>query len=142
MDKRTAIIALLAMTHAVGQERPRPNPVALLRDPVIVHADLPLYPAVALAAHLSGPVDVTVRIENGTVIDARASGGTPFLEEPSLKNARSWRFQGDTNGVLHIRYVYRISGKPEVDPGSASIRIRLPNEVLITSKPVKPTQLH
>ena len=73
MCERIAVVVFAIIRQAVGQEIPQPKPEAALVNPVVVHADLPLYPAVALSAHLSGPIDVAVQVENGAVIELGAA---------------------------------------------------------------------
>jgi protein TonB len=53
----------------------------------------PVYPAVAKAARVSGPVKVHVVInEQGEVTEAEIVSGLPMLNLPSLRAARQWRF--------------------------------------------------
>lgn len=53
----------------------------------------PAYPAIARAAHASGPVIVQVLIdEEGNVVDARAVSGHPLLQAASVAAAREAKF--------------------------------------------------
>jgi TonB family protein len=53
----------------------------------------PVYPAVAKAARVIGPVKVQVVInEQGEVTEAEIVSGLPMLNLPSLRAARQWRF--------------------------------------------------
>jgi len=53
----------------------------------------PAYPAIAKAAHASGPVQVVVTIsEEGRVIEAYAASGNPLLRTAAVEAARQWVF--------------------------------------------------
>jgi hypothetical protein len=53
----------------------------------------PIYPPIALAAHVSGEVELTIRLRpDGTVDSAVAGAGPAMLREPAVGRARQTQF--------------------------------------------------
>ncbi len=82
----------------------------------------PEYPAVAKAAGVQGPVQVTVVIdEMGNVISSQPISGHPLLREAAIKAANEWKFKpsqvdGQTvkvEGTLKFNFTLQ---KPVVPP--------------------------
>ena len=80
----------------------------------MTHKPVPAYPAIAKAAHVSGPVNVEVLIdEQGSVVSARAVGGHALLRVAAEQAARQARFSptklGDqpvkVSGVITFNFV-------------------------------------
>ena len=60
----------------------------------VTHAVLPIYPAYALQAHVTGTVEIGLGVSpNGDVGSARVLMGHPMLITPALEAIRQWRFQ-------------------------------------------------
>jgi hypothetical protein len=70
----------------------------------------PTYPKVALAAHISGDVDLTVEIRpDGTVASAKANNGPPLLTQPAIDSASHshYQCQGCTSSQFsHLVYSF------------------------------------
>jgi TonB family protein len=76
----------------------------------------PPYPAIAISAHVSGSVRVSVLIdENGNVISATAVSGHPFLRAAAVEAARGARFGPTLHGGKPVKVsgvlVYNFVGK-------------------------------
>ena len=79
--------------------RPEPSPRAPLRvggdiqPPVKVRHVAPVYPGLALQAHVSGIVILEAVIaEDGAVRDVKVLRGKPLLDEAAVEAVRQWRF--------------------------------------------------
>src|ERR1700735_3527522 len=81
--------------------------------PQLISADLPNYPAIAKAAHITGWLKIQIKLEKGSIISTKVLNtearddkshvfkqGLPFLTEPTLTNLKSWRFDPDANGAF------------------------------------------
>lgn len=124
--------------------------------PAVFHADLPLYPPIARAVHVTGKVDIQVVVEKGAVVDAEVKSividshnGPPlsqegtrkigqFLSNPSLANIKSWQFETEGHTTFVVKYVYRIKGKQTALPENPKVEIDLPL-IVVTVRPFKPT---
>jgi hypothetical protein len=54
----------------------------------------PEYPAIALAAHVFGTVDLTVNLsKDGTIDSAEALAGLPMLKQPAMESAKQAQFE-------------------------------------------------
>lgn len=61
------------------------------RYPVLT---MPIYPRVALTAHISGTATIQVTVEHGTVAGAQVkSSSSPFLSNPAIANVKTWQFE-------------------------------------------------
>ncbi len=71
------------------------GPITLSGDSVrVLHQVDPIYPALAMAAHLQGQVVVRMTIdEHGQPSDVEAISGPQAFQGPALKAARQWRFE-------------------------------------------------
>lgn len=106
--------------------------------PKLIHAELPLYPAVAWTAHISGTVEIRVIVERGAVVDAQLkSNGSPYLSNPSLANVKGWQFQSEDRTTFLVTYVYKIEGEETKLPENPKIELNLPRIVKVTARPFK-----
>lgn len=65
----------------------------LIRQPQRTHYVAPVYPPIALSAHISGIVILeTVIGENGTVDDVRVLRSVPLLDQAAIDAVRKWTF--------------------------------------------------
>jgi TonB family protein len=105
---------------------------------MVVHADVPLYPSLALAAHQSGTVRLRISVKQGAVLSADAlSSAPPILQQAAKDNVSTWRFTPDVNGALEVKYIYELEEADRVVPENPRISMQLPSVVRITAKPVK-----
>ena len=101
----------------------------------------PEYPAVAKAAGVQGPVQVTVVIdEQGNVISSQPVSGHPLLREAAIKAANEWKFKpSQVNGQPvkvegNLKFNFTLQGP--VAPATAS-----PAEPALSYAPAWTTQL-
>jgi len=106
---------------------------------IVVHADVPLYPQLAVQARVSGVVHLHVLVDNGVV--TKAEPETQEQIEPlvaaATENVRTWRFASGAKGTFSVTYKYELE-KVEV-PRSVNPQIvmHLPTSVTITAWPVE-----
>ena len=84
--------------------------VGIPADNVTTRHPTPEYPRTALNLHISGDVLVTVRIENGKVIESSATSKSPMLADSARRWVDyQWKFKPTLNGVFTIPISYRES---------------------------------
>jgi hypothetical protein len=109
--------------------------------PQLIHADIPLYPAIAWTAHISGTVEVRVTVERGSVVDVQVkASSSPFLANPTIANIKTWQFESEDRTSFLVKYVYEIKGKQTAVPENPRLELELPRLVRIIARPFKPTQ--
>ncbi len=70
----------------------------------------PVYPPLAKAAEVSGPVVVEVTVdEDGNVIAARAITGHPLLKDSAVAAARQWRFTPTMLSGVYVKVIGTIT---------------------------------
>jgi TonB-like protein len=107
--------------------------------PQLVHADVPLYPPIGLAARLSGTVRVKILVSNGAVVNAETdSSAHMILVNAAEKNVKTWQFTPDTNGSFELTYIYQLQTEEARSPENPRVEMQLP-VVKIIGRPVKRT---
>jgi outer membrane biosynthesis protein TonB len=77
-------------------------------DKVAVAHPVPEYPPTALRFHIDGHVQVTVKVQNGKIVEASASADAPILGLASKEwIVRCWKFKPDVTGVFTIPITYK-----------------------------------
>ncbi len=71
MFKRVVIGVFLLAASAFGQSTASTPATPATHYPNLIHAELPLYPPIARAAHITGTVEIQVVVEKGAVVDAQ-----------------------------------------------------------------------
>ena len=105
---------------------------------IVVHADVPLYPALALAARQSGTVRVRLSVKGGVVVSADAGSAAPsVLVYAAKQNVRTWQFAPDVTSTLDVTYVYELAKDESGVRENPRIEMQLPSLVRITARPVK-----
>lgn len=153
------VVVLFWAAFVFGQSPSDPSPPDATHYPRLIRADIPLYPAAARSAHLTGTVEIQVTVENGVVADATLKLGTvqsqvaaektrvnenqgrflPYLSLPSLANIKTWQFGPEERGTFIVKYVYRIEGEETSLPENPKVELHLPYLVTVTATPFKPT---
>jgi hypothetical protein len=124
--------------------------------PRLVGADLPRYPPIAEAAHVTGWIRIRLSIESGKVIrtevvsaetrargtDAVSAAGSPFLVNPTLETLKSWRFAPDVADSLVVTFTYGFAGSETDQPTNPSVEILPSLDVNITARPIKPVVMY
>jgi Gram-negative bacterial TonB protein C-terminal len=77
-------------------------------DKVTVSHPTPEYPRVALQLGIDGDVRVTVRVQNGKIVDASASADAPIIGLASKEwIVRCWKFKPEVTGTFTIPITYQ-----------------------------------
>ena len=77
-------------------------------DKVTIAHPTPEYPRVARQLGIDGNVRVTVRVQNGEIVEASASSGEPILRyEARQWIVRCWKFKPEVIGVFTIPITYK-----------------------------------
>lgn len=142
MKTRIFLLAVTLATVAPGQDRgthvPPADSNAADASLIVVHADVPLYPALAVAARQSGTVRVRLSVKGGAVVSADAEeSAPPVLVHAAKENARTWRFAPDVTSTLDVTYVYDLAKDETGVRENPRIEMQLPSLVRITARPVK-----
>src|SRR5260370_4095396 len=107
--------------------------------PLLVHADLPLYPVVAHTARITGKVEAQVTVKGGVVTDVKLEPGShPLLATAATENIKTWRFWPDSNAIFSTVFIYSIEGDEVLETQNPTIDLHLPKLVKITSMPTRP----
>jgi len=142
-------LLLLAPIFSFGQTSALPATQTL---PILRRADLPMYPPIAKAAHVTGEIVIRVTVQSGKVIkteivharvknrsqELMPESGAKWLTLPALENVKSWRFDTDVNSVIVVNYTYEIAGTATDNPTNPRVEISPSLDVNITARPVKP----
>ena len=102
---------------------------------VVVHGELPLYPALAKTARVSGSVQVQVTVKDGEVTETEAISGHPLLVSPTIKNIKTWKFVETVNATFTTTFEYRLEQAEAPEPANPKIELELPTLVKITARP-------
>jgi hypothetical protein len=77
-------------------------------DKVAVVHPVPEYPPTALQFHIDGHVRVTVKVQNGKIVDASASADAPIIGLASKEwIVRCWKFKPQVTGEFTIPITYK-----------------------------------
>jgi hypothetical protein len=139
MSKRTVLLLFFLTARAVAQDQAKTPVQESKPHPYLVHAELPLYPAIALFAHASGTVEIEATVENGSVVNTLVkSDSNGLLSQASVKNLRTWQFESGPSMTFRVKYIYVIEGAETALPENPKVELDLPWIVKLTAKPVKP----
>ncbi len=85
--------------------------VGIPENSVALRHPTPEYPRNALNLHISGDVVVTVRVENGEIMETTAdSHSSPLLADSATRwVANQWKFKPSVSGVFTIPISYKQS---------------------------------
>jgi TonB family protein len=125
-------IAILVTAPLISGQR---NDIA--RYPFLVHGDLPVYPALAKSARISGTVHVRVTVENGEVVGYVQPSGHPMLVSATIDNIKSWKFDKTVRTTFATTFIYQLDGESEETKESSNpkLDLELPSLAKITARP-------
>ena len=108
---------------------------------IVLHADVPQYPALALAGRLSGSVHLHVLVQDGTVVKAESDSPVQLqiLINAATENVKTWRFAHNARGTFDVTYAFELRKDEGVVPENPRIEMELPTLVRLVARPVKPT---
>jgi hypothetical protein len=126
------IAILLAAPHMSGQGN------SVVRFPFLVRGDLPVYPALAKNARITGDVQVRVIVDNGNVVGTERMSGHPLLVSAAIDNIKSWKFDKAVRMTFATTFIYRLDGDSEESkdqPSNPKLELELPSFAKITARP-------
>jgi outer membrane biosynthesis protein TonB len=84
--------------------------IGIPANDVTLRHPTPEYPRVALNLHISGDVLVTVRVENGKIIETTVAGHSSILTDSASRWVDyQWQFKPTVSGVFRIPISYKLS---------------------------------
>jgi hypothetical protein len=124
-------IAMLVTAPLISGQRN-----AAVRYPFLVRGDLPLYPALAKSARISGTVQVRVTVENGEVVGYVKPSGNPLLVSATIDNIKSWKFDKTVRTTFATTFIYQLDEESEEtnEPSNPKLDLELPSLAKITTK--------
>ena len=150
------LLGVILLTSATWQATPNQK-VAEDHYPQLIRAEVPMYPPLARAAHVTGIVEIQVVVEKGAITDAEVKSvvieshngsvlndeGTKkvgaYLSNPSLANLKTWQFQSEDRATFVVTYIFQIQGQETSLPENPKVELDLPLFVKVTARPFKPT---
>ena len=110
-------------------------------DAIVVHADIPQYPAIAITARLQGEVRIHAVVEDGKVIKAESdsSSDLKLLVNAAVENVKTWEFAKGVRGELNPIYKFELRKDEGDAPENPHVEMELPKFVKLTVRPTKPT---
>jgi hypothetical protein len=150
------LLGVILLTSATWQATPNQK-VAEDHYPQLIRAEVPMYPPLARAAHVTGIVEIQVVVEKGAITDAEVKSvviesyngsvlndeGTKkvgaYLSNPSLANLKTWQFQSEDRATFVVTYIFQIQGQETSLPENPKVELDLPLFVNVTARPFKPT---
>src|SRR5271165_2195859 len=92
--KRRIILAALALIVSFATATTYAQDSLAHPSAIVLHADVPQYPALALAGRLSGSVRLHVLVEDGAVVKAESDSPSQLqiLINAATENVKTWRF--------------------------------------------------
>jgi len=84
-------------------------------DPVLVSANIPMYPAIACTARVEGEVKVTFTLgaSSNEPTQVEVLSGHPLLKPAALENVKTWRFINPyaVDRKYETTFTFRLSGR-------------------------------
>jgi hypothetical protein len=141
------IVLFLGVVIGSAQNGEKPSTSDLLAsssgkldDVIVQRADVPLYPAIAKTARLSGIVRIHVVVKNGAIaktqVDSKANS---VLVAAAQQNLKTWQFAQSAEGSFEVAYVYELRKEQSSSPENPHIEMDLPHLVKIVARSSKPS---
>jgi hypothetical protein len=110
---------------------------------IVLRAEVPLYPPLAIQGRLSGVVRLHVFVENGAVTKAESDSSAQLqvLVIAATENVKTWRFAPGARGTFDVTYTYELEKVEGVRSENPHIVMDLPTAVRITARPAEHTCL-
>lgn len=92
---------------------------------VIDHGPI-VYPAIARAAHVQGPVHLRITTDGHAVSNVEVVDGPPLIANAAAENAQTWKFVDHTPGTFEVTYDFKfLDGKTTflAEPGVVDIAV-------------------
>jgi hypothetical protein len=108
---------------------------------LVLHGEIPTYPAVAITAHISGVVQLHVLVEGGAVVKTESNSPPSLLllGNAATASVKTWRFVPEAHGFFDVTFTFELTKEEEILPSNPHIEMQLPEWVKITARSAKPT---
>jgi hypothetical protein len=97
--------------------------------PTVSYAEVPLYPALARAANISGIVHVIVTTDGHVVLTAHAEGGHKLLRDAAEKNVMSWKFTTHEPTKFTVTFDYSLVHNMSTRSNNPRVVLLLPTNI-------------
>lgn len=97
--------------------------------PEVIQASVPLYPADALAAHISGVVHLHVTTDGKAVTGTSEESGPAVLVKAAGESVRTWGFAQHAATSFDVTFNYKLADSTKCETGSRTVVLHLPREV-------------
>jgi hypothetical protein len=106
---------------------------------IVLHADVPFYPQLAIQARVTGVVHLHVFVDNGVVTRAEPESVEQVqpLVAAATENVKTWRFAPGARGTFNVTYTYELEKTEVPQSVNPQIVMNLPTSVKITAWPVE-----
>jgi Gram-negative bacterial TonB protein C-terminal len=91
----------LAPNTSVGQQPTEPVPV-------VTNASVPLYPRIALIAHIMGVVRFRLSTDGSHVTSVEVENGPPLLAKAAEENIKTWQFERHKPTTFEATFTYKL----------------------------------
>ena len=97
--------------------------------PMVVSAQVPLYPQVARIANVEGVVHLRVTTDGQRVVSVQVEEGHKLLAAPAEGNVRTWQFSPHDPVTLKVTYTYKLVTDLDSRQNNPRVILKLPTEV-------------
>lgn len=118
-----AAALLILASYPIGAQQ---NRVAL---PMVVSAQVPLYPPTARLANIEGVVHIKITIDGYRIVSMKVEGGQKLLADFSERNLRTWEFSPHTSVTFTVTYTYKLVTNVEPTQNNPRVTLNLPTAV-------------
>lgn len=99
--------------------------------PVVISADVPLYPRMAQIARIQGTVTLQIETDGTSVKNVTTRGESPILRNAAEANVRTWRFRPDQAATFTVTFEYIVDRKIPMGSENSVVVLKLPTAVEI-----------
>jgi hypothetical protein len=105
--------------------------------PVVSVGTMPLYPRLALVAHIEGVVKIKVTTDGERVSSLDTESGPPMLVEAAKKIIQTWEFEKHKPTSFITTFRYRIEGPAQCGFSNGTAVLHVPLEVEVNANGVQ-----
>lgn len=105
--------------------------------PVVTVGTMPLYPRVALLAHIEGIVKIKVTTDGKKVSSLATESGPPMLAEAAKKDIQTWNFEKHKPTSFIVTFRYHIVGPAQCGIGNGTTVLHVPLEVEVEANGIQ-----
>jgi TonB family protein len=102
--------------------------------PLVVSAQVPLYPPLLLRAHIHGEVRVRVTTDGDHATTIVLESGQQIFLEAAQENIRTWRFEPHPPSTFVAVFKYKLLPDSICFTDAPTVVLHLPTEVEVTSR--------